>query len=237
MNPELVLVVGDMFLPQRSPDISEQFKTILTPNKVQHVFCLGNVGNQETYDWLKSLSKDFHMVKGDYDQEDAPEKKVVEIGDFQIGLIHGHQVLPWGDLESLGTVQRSLGCDILISGHTHKSSVVVKDNILYINPGTFTGAFSPLIEDTIPSFILMVLTGDEAIVYVYTLNDRNKKFDVIKYDYKKGAENIFRIENEEEEEEKKDDDEEPQQEAEAEQEKEKEPENEQEQNEIKEDAE
>ena len=65
-----------------------------------------------------------------------------------------------------------------------------KDNILYINPGSFTGAFSPLIEDTIPSFILMVLTGDEAIVYVYTLNDRNKKFDVIKYDYKKGAENF-----------------------------------------------
>ena len=230
MNPELVLVVGDMFLPQRSPDISEQFKTILTPNKVQHVFCLGNVGNQETYDWLKSLSKDFHMVKGDYDQEDAPEKKVVEIGDFQIGLIHGHQVLPWGDLESLGTVQRSLGCDILISGHTHKSSVVVKDNILYINPGTFTGAFSPLIEDTIPSFILMVLTGDEAIVYLYTLNDRNKKFQVNKYDYKKGADNLFHVDNEEEEEEKKDDEDDLDK-------KEEEPQNEpeQEQNEIKED--
>ena len=24
MNPELVLVVGDMFVPQRSPDISDQ---------------------------------------------------------------------------------------------------------------------------------------------------------------------------------------------------------------------
>ena len=75
MNPELVLVVGDMFLPQRSPDINEQFKSILTPNKVQHVLCLGNIGNQETYDWLKSLSKDFHIVKGDFDQEDIPEKK------------------------------------------------------------------------------------------------------------------------------------------------------------------
>jgi vacuolar protein sorting-associated protein 29 len=156
MNPELVLVVGDMFLPQRSPDINEQFKAILTPNKVQHVLCLGNIGNQETYDWLKSLSKDFHIVKGDFDQDDAPEKKMIQIGDFNIGLIHGHQILPWGDLESLGMVQRSLGCDILISGHTHKTNVEVKDNILYINPGSFSGAFSPLIEDTIPSFILMV---------------------------------------------------------------------------------
>ena len=45
MNPELVLVVGDMFIPQRSPDITDQFKSILTPNKVQHVLCLGNIGN------------------------------------------------------------------------------------------------------------------------------------------------------------------------------------------------
>ena len=232
MNPELVLVVGDMFLPQRSPDISEQFKSILTPNKVQHVLCLGNIGNQETYDWLKSLSKDFHIVKGDFDQEEAPEKKVIQIGDFNIGLIHGHQVLPWGDLDSLGMIQRSLGCDIMISGHTHKTNVIVKDNILYINPGSFTGAFSPLIEDTIPSFILMVLTGDEAIVYLYTLNDRNKKFQVNKYDYKKGADNLFHVDNEEEEEEKKDDEDDLDK---KEEEPQKEPEQEEEQNEIKED--
>ena len=240
MNPELVLVVGDMFLPQRSPDISEQFKAILTPNKVQHVLCLGNIGNQETYDWLKSLSKDFHMVKGDFEQNDAPEKKVVQIGEYNIGMIHGHQVIPWGDLESLGAVQRSLGCDILISGHTHKTNVVVKDNVLFINPGSFTGAFSPLIEDSIPSFILMVLTGDEAIVYLYTLSDRSKKFEVQKYDYKKGADNLFHAENEEEEEEKKDEEddldkkeEEPQPEPQQEQEQEQE----QEQNEIKDDGE
>ena len=239
MNPELVLVVGDMFLPQRSPDINEQFKAILTPNKVQHVLCLGNIGNQETYDWLKSLSKDFHIVKGDFDQDDAPEKKMIQIGDFNIGLIHGHQVLPWGDLESLGMVQRSLGCDILISGHTHKTNVVVKDNILYINPGSFSGAFSPLIEDTIPSFVLMVLTGDEAIVYLYTLSDRSKKFEVNKYDYKKGADNLFHVENEEDEEEKKEeeDDLDKKDENQQEQEQEAEPEQEQEQNEIKDDAE
>ena len=239
MNPELVLVVGDMFLPQRSPDINEQFKAILTPNKVQHVLCLGNIGNQETYDWLKSLSKDFHIVKGDFDQDDAPEKKMIQIGDFNIGLIHGHQVLPWGDLESLGMVQRSLGCDILISGHTHKTNVVVKDNILYINPGSFSGAFSPLIEDTIPSFVLMVLTGDEAIVYLYTLSDRSKKFEVNKYDYKKGADNLFHVENEEDEEKKKEeeDDLDKKDENQQEQEQEAEPEQEQEQNEIKDDAE
>ena len=241
MNPELVLVVGDMFLPQRSPDVSEQFKAILTPNKVQHVLCLGNVGNQETYDWLKSLSKDFHIVKGDFDQEEAPEKKVIQVGEFKIGLIHGHQVLPWGDLESLGMVQRTLGCDILISGHTHKTNITAKDNVLFLNPGSFTGAFSPTIEDSIPSFILMVLTGDEAIIYLYTLNDRSAKFEVNKYDYKKGSDNLLHAENEEDEEEKKDEEdlnnkeEEPQDDQQQEQEQEHE--QEAEQNEIKDEGE
>ena len=208
MNPELVLVVGDLFIPQRTPDINEQFKSVLTPNKVQHVLCLGNIGNQETYDWLKGLSKDFHIIKGDFDQDDEDEKKVIQIGDFNIGIIHGHQVLPWGDIEALGIAQRQLGCDILISGHTHKTQVEVKDNVLFLNPGSFSGAFSPLIEDTIPSFILMVLTGDEAIIYLYTLNDKNKKFEVNKYDYKKGAENLLEIENEEDDDDKKDEEEE-----------------------------
>ena len=209
MNPELVLVVGDMFIPQRSPDINEQFKTILTPNKVQHVLCLGNVGNRETLDWLKSLSNDFHNVKGDLDEGDIPEKKLVQIGDFSIGLIHGHQVFPWGDLESLANVQRSLGCDILISGHTHKTDLRCKENKLYINPGTISGAFSPLIEDTIPSFILMVLQGEEAIIYLYTLSDKTKKFEVNKFEYTKGGDNYRHEENnedEDDEEEKKEED-------------------------------
>ncbi len=203
MNPELVLVVGDMFIPQRSPDIIEQFKSILTPNKVQHVLCLGNLGNKESQDWLKSLSNDFQIVKGDFDEGDIPEKKSVQIGDFNIGLIHGHQIIPWGDLESLSNIQRTLGCDILLWGHTHKNSIQVKENKLYINPGSITGAFSPLIEDVIPSFILMVLQGDEAIIYLYTLNDKNKKFEVAKYEYTKGANNYKNVENNEDDEEEK----------------------------------
>ena len=203
MNPELVLVVGDMFIPQRSPDITEQFKSILTPNKVQHVLCLGNIGNRESIDWLKSLSNDFHHVKGDFDDGEIQEKKLVQIGDFSIGLIHGHQVLPWGDIESLANVQRSLGCDILISGHTHKTNIKVKENKLYINPGSISGAFSPLIEDSVPSFILMVLQGDEAIIYLYTLSDKTKKFEVNKFEYTKGKEDIKNVENNEEEEEEK----------------------------------
>ena len=208
MNPELVLVVGDMFVPQRSPDINEQFKSILIPNKLQHVLSLGNIGSRESYDWLKSLSNDFHTVKGDFDEGDIPEKKIVQIGEFKIGMIHGHQVLPWGDLDGLTNIQRELGCDILLSGHTHQIDIKVKDKKFYINPGSISGAFSHSIADPNPSFVLMVLQGEEAIVYLYILNDKSQKFELSKIEFSKGADEYKVVkdeeENEEEEEEEED---------------------------------
>ena len=197
MNPELVLVVGDMFVPQRAQDIDPQFKTILIPNKLQHVLSLGNIGSRESYDWLKSLSNDYHGVKGDYDEGDMPETKVVQIGEFKIGMIHGHQVLPLGDVESLSGVARQLDCDIFISGNTHQYNVKVLDNKLFLNPGSISGAFSNFASDPSPSFILMVLTGPEVIVYFYVLSDKTQKFDVKKIEFKKGAEN-YKIVNDNE---------------------------------------
>ena len=185
----MVLVVGDMFVPQKSQDIDPQFKTILIPNKLQHVLSLGNIGSRESYDWLKSLSNDFHSVKGDFDEGDMPEKKLVTIGEFKIGMIHGHQVLPWGNIESLSSIQRQLDCDILLSGNTHEIDVKVADNKLYINPGSISGAFSNCVADPSPSFVLMVLQGQEAIIYLYVLNDRTQKFEVNKIEFTKGAEN------------------------------------------------
>ena len=201
MNPELVLVVGDMFVPQRAPDISEQFKSILIPNKLQHVLSLGNIGSRESNDWLKSLSNDFHQVKGDFDEGDIPEKKVVQIGEFKIGMVHGHQVLPWGDPEALSNVQRELGCDILLSAHTHQIDVRAKEGKFFINPGSISGAFSHLMPDPTPSFVLMVLQGEDAIVYLYVLNDKKQKFEVSKLEFSKTSGDFKKADEEEEEEE------------------------------------
>ena len=201
MNPELVLVVGDMFVPQRAPDISEQFKSILIPNKLQHVLSLGNIGSRESNDWLKSLSNDFHQVKGDFDEGDIPEKKVVQIGEFKIGMVHGHQVLPWGDPEALSNVQRELGCDILLSAHTHQIDVRAKEGKFFINPGSISGAFSHLMPDPTPSFVLMVLQGEDAIVYLYVLNDKKQKFEVSKLEFSKTSGDFKKADEEDEEEE------------------------------------
>ena len=95
------------------------------PGKMQHVLCTGNVCSKTSEEYLRTLAGSVHIVRGDMDVVtglgDLPETKVVRIGEFTIGLIHGHQSIPWGDPESLALIQRQLSCDILITGHTHKS--------------------------------------------------------------------------------------------------------------------
>jgi vacuolar protein sorting-associated protein 29 len=73
-----------------------------------------------------------------------PEQKVVTVGQFRIGLCHGHQIVPWGEPDSLALIQRQLDVDILISGHTHKFEAYEQENKFYINPGSATGAYNPL---------------------------------------------------------------------------------------------
>ena len=73
-----------------------------------------------------------------------PEQKVVTVGQFRIGLCHGHQVVPWGDLESLAMVQRQLDVDILISGHTHKFQATEHQGKFFLNPGSATGSYNPI---------------------------------------------------------------------------------------------
>lgn len=63
---QLALVLGDFHIPMRSLEIPQKYKDMITPGKVNTVFCTGNIGCREILDWCKSLSSNFHVVKGDY---------------------------------------------------------------------------------------------------------------------------------------------------------------------------
>ncbi len=38
------------------------------PGKIQHIICTGNLCTKETYDYLKTLANDVHIVRGDFDE-------------------------------------------------------------------------------------------------------------------------------------------------------------------------
>ncbi|KAL9272660.1 Vacuolar protein sorting-associated protein 29-like protein [Drosera capensis] len=140
--------------------------------------------NREVHDYLKTVCPDLHIARGEYDEESQyPETKTLTIGQFKLGLCHGHQVIPWGDLDSLAMLQRQLEVDILVTGHTHQFTAYKHEGGVVINPGSATGAYSSITYDVNPSFVLMDIDGLRVVVYVYELIDGEVKVD--KIDFKK----------------------------------------------------
>lgn len=136
--------MGDLHIPHRRHNLPNKFKKLLVPGRIHHILCTGNLCTKESYDYLKTLASDVHIVKGDLDDINLnyPDQRVVNIGNFRIGLCHGHQIVPWADQNGLGLVQRQMNVDILITGHTHKFQAYEKDGCFFINPGSATGAYS-----------------------------------------------------------------------------------------------
>nr|CAD7263090.1 unnamed protein product [Timema shepardi] len=179
---QLVLVLGDLHIPYRCSSLPAKFKKLLVPGRIQHILCTGNLCTKESYDYMRSLASDVHVVRGDFEENITfPEQKVVTVGQFRIGLTHGHQVVPWGDPESLALIQRQLDVDILISGHTHKFEAYEHENKFYINPGSATGAYNSLDTSIIPSFVLMDIQSATVVTYVYQLVGDEVKVERIEY--------------------------------------------------------
>jgi len=40
----------------------------LVPGKIQHILCTGNLCTKDSYDYLKTLASDVHVVRGDFDE-------------------------------------------------------------------------------------------------------------------------------------------------------------------------
>jgi vacuolar protein sorting-associated protein 29 len=173
---ELVLVIGDFHIPYQKAGIPPVFKELLNTDKVKTILCTGNVCSDEMIEFLSQISQNLYIVRGEMDgnvkARELPDNLVVQIGQFKIGIISGHQIVPPGDRDAIGSFQRKLGVDILISGSTSKNEIYQSCGKFYINPGSVTGAecHSMVRNDTpCPSFMLMAIQGPSVVVYVYEL--------------------------------------------------------------------
>jgi len=77
----LVLVIGDLHIPHRTHDLPSKFKKLLVPGKIQQILCTGNVCDRETFDYLRTVAADVHVVRGDYDEvrSSTPVSRTVRI--------------------------------------------------------------------------------------------------------------------------------------------------------------
>ncbi|KAK2737760.1 Vacuolar protein sorting-associated protein 29 [Myotisia sp. PD_48] len=170
MTTRLVLVIGDLFIPDRAA-----FKKLLTPGKIGQILCLGNLTDRDTYEFLRQIAPDLHLVKGDFDVDSPslPLSKVVTHGSLRIGFTHGHTIIPQGDADALLIAARQMDVDILLWGGTHKFEAYEMEGRFFVNPGSATGAFSTSTNskegDPVPSFCLMDVQGDVLVLYIYQI--------------------------------------------------------------------
>jgi len=80
-----------------------------------------------------------HAVRGNMDPAvpGVPIKKIIVVGDFTIGMIHGWGA-PDGIEERAYEEFSSVSIDCLVYGHSHRPACHRRDGILFFNPGSAT---------------------------------------------------------------------------------------------------
>ncbi|KAG1747410.1 Metallo-dependent phosphatase [Suillus lakei] len=179
----LVLIIGDLHIPHRAHDLPAKFRKLLVPGKIQQILCTGNVCDRETYEYLRTIAGDVYVVRGDYDESASfPPSATIVHTPIRIGVIHGHQCVPTGDLDALSALARQMDVDVLVSGHTHTFQAIEYDGRFFVNPGSATGAWTGSYNGEItPSFALMDIQGAVVVTYVYQLVEGEVRVEKIEY--------------------------------------------------------
>ncbi|KAF8306789.1 Metallo-dependent phosphatase [Clavulina sp. PMI_390] len=179
----LVLLIGDLHIPYRSHDLPAKFKKLLLPGKIQQIICTGNVCDRETYDYLRTVAPEVHVVRGDWDDDPRlPLSLTVTHSPLRIGAVHGHLSVPVGEHDALASIARQMDVDVLVSGHTHKFETFESQGRFFINPGSATGAWNGETEtEETPSFALMDVQGAVLVTYVYRLIENEVKVEKIEW--------------------------------------------------------
>ncbi|TAQ84753.1 hypothetical protein B7494_g6914 [Chlorociboria aeruginascens] len=177
MTSRLVLVIGDLHIPDRALDIPAKFKKLLTPGKIGQTLCLGNLTDKATYEYLRTIAPDLKIVKGTYDTEapSLPLSQVVAHGSLRIGFTEGFSLVARNEMDVLLAEANRLDVDVLCYGGSHRFDAYELENRFFVNPGSATGAMcsgwggEKAGEEIVPSFCLMDVQGLGLTLYVYQL--------------------------------------------------------------------
>jgi uncharacterized protein len=96
-----------------------------------HIIHAGDVGNKSILRQLAVLAP-VTVVRGDNDKgewaDDLPESALVQIGSVVMYVLH--------DLALLDIDPNASGVHVVVSGHSHEPGIEVRQDVLYVNPGS-----------------------------------------------------------------------------------------------------
>ncbi|MBW1703875.1 MAG: metallophosphoesterase family protein [Deltaproteobacteria bacterium] len=129
-------VISDTHLGRVTREFEQIYDRYLSDKDL--VLHAGDITSAVIVDFLRR--KDFHGVYGNMDPYDVrdmlPDKKVIELGPYRLGLIHGGgpsaglEERVWSEFQNV---------DVIVYGHSHKAVNHIRDGVLVFNPGTATG--------------------------------------------------------------------------------------------------
>ncbi len=98
---------------------------------VEHILHAGDVGDIAILDALREIAP-VTAIRGNVDVSGAcaelPPTDVVELGDKLFYLVHS--------VHDLDINPVAAGVAMVVSGHSHKAEVTVRDGVIYFNPGS-----------------------------------------------------------------------------------------------------
>jgi uncharacterized protein len=91
----------------------------------------GDVGSPEVIEELKGIAK-VTVVRGNVDREEwakqLPISQTLSLGETRIHVLH--------DIKMLDIKPEDSGIQVVISGHSHKPSEEIRNDVIYLNPGS-----------------------------------------------------------------------------------------------------
>lgn len=168
-------MIGDAHVPDRArelpPAIVSELRQATRTRQFDVTLCTGDFGSDATFaEYLRAWTRPppadrLFMVQGNMDAFAGitlpPYVEVPVAANLVVGLFHGHKIHPRGDRAKIVRFARAQGVQVIIGGHSHADDVYLDagTGILYLNPGSCTGAWS-FVASGVPSY--MVLETDAA---------------------------------------------------------------------------
>jgi uncharacterized protein len=133
-----IAVLSDTHVPFAAKELPRDvYKNLEHADAIIHA---GDYQVTSVIDVLQSIAP-FYGVCGNMDGADIrqqiPQRRVIEIGGFTIGVMHG-----WGNPEGLEdrilASFKDVRIDVLIYGHSHRVQLEQRGTVLLFNPGSPT---------------------------------------------------------------------------------------------------
>jgi putative phosphoesterase len=130
---------------------------------VDHILHAGDVGGDEILDELAAIAP-VSAVYGNTDDPRNPrlaEHVEHRLGELRIHVSHGHEV----GSPSPERLAERYAADVIVYGHTHRSLVERRGDVLIVNPG----AAGPRRFNLLPSVALLWIAGGRPEIEIISL--------------------------------------------------------------------